>query len=80
MQEGKVCRQLATTCYLFLMTVRIKEMQNIYYVAVDNAFLPKSLTIELLLFSFKVPDFLGKTSSSSLFHQYELILTLDFAG
>lgn len=55
-------------------------MQNIYYVAVDNAFLPKSLTIELLLFSFKVPDFLGKTSSSSLFHQYELILTLDFAG
>lgn len=55
-------------------------MQNIYYVAVDNAFLPESLTIELLLFSFKVPDFLGKTSSSNLFHQYELILTLDFAG
>lgn len=76
MQEGKVCQQPATTSYLFLMTVRIKEMQNIYYVAV---FLPKSLTIELLLFSFKVPDFSGKTSSSSLFHQYELILTLDFA-
>ena len=62
------------------MIVMIKEIQNIYYVAVDNAVLPESLTIEPLLFPFQLPDFLAKTSSSSLFHRYELILTLDSAG
>lgn len=58
----------------------IKEIQNIYYVALDNAVLPESLTIEPLLFPFQLAHFLAKTSSSSLFHWYELILTLDSAG
>lgn len=52
----------------------IKEIQNIYYVAVNNAVLPESLTM------IQLADFLAKTSSSSLFHQYEIILTLDSAG
>lgn len=58
----------------------VKKIQNIYYVAVDNAVLPESLTIKPVLFPLHLPEFLAKTSSSSLFHQYKLSLTLDFAG
>lgn len=62
------------------MIIMIKEMQNIYYIAVDNAVLLEAVIIEPLLFPFQLPDFLAKTSSSSVFHWYELILTLDSAG
>lgn len=55
----------------------IKETQNNYYVAVDNAVWPESLTIEPLLFPFQLSDFLAKTNSSSLFHWYEFILNLN---
>jgi len=62
------------------MTVMIKEIPNIYYVPVDNAVLPESLTIDPPLFPFPLLGFLAKTIFRSLFHQYELILTLDSAG
>ena len=56
------------------MVVMIKEKQSICYVVVGNAVLPEFLIIEPLLFSFPLPDSVGKTSSSTCFINISLFL------
>lgn len=56
------------------MVVMTKEKQSICYVVRGSAVLPEFLIIEPLLFSFPLPDSVGKTSSSTCFININLFL------